>query len=46
MQPNIVAVRAVRYDDIYISDGRNKKSIVSYYVLSFILWCRKIHCFR
>ncbi len=31
---------------IYISDGRNKKSIVSYYVLSFISWCRKIHCLR
>ncbi len=36
--------RAVRYNDIYISDGRNKKSIVSYYVLSFISWRRKIHC--
>ncbi len=29
-----------------VSDGRNKKSIVSYYALSFILWCRKIHCLR
>ncbi len=32
--------------DMTISDGRNKKSIVSYYVLSFISWCRKIHCLR
>ncbi len=31
---------------IYISNGRNKKSIVSYYALSFISWCRKIHCLR
>ncbi len=37
--------RAVRYDYIYISDGRNKKSVVSYYVLSFISGCCKIHCF-
>ncbi len=38
----LITGRAVRY----ISDGRNKKSIVSYYVLSFISWCRKIHCLR
>ncbi len=36
--------RAVRYDDIYRMD--EIKSIVSYYVLSFISWCRKIHCLR
>ncbi len=30
---------------IYIG-GRNKKSIVSYFALSFISWCRKIHCLR
>ncbi len=32
------------YAEYCILDGRNKKSIVSYYVLSFISWCRKIHC--
>ncbi len=32
------------YAEHCILDGRNKKSIVSYYVLSFISWCRKIHC--
>ncbi len=36
--------RAVRYNHIYRMD--EIKSIVSYYVLSFISWCRKIHCFR
>ncbi len=30
---------------IYIG-WTKKKSIVSYYVLSFISWCRKIHCLR
>ncbi len=29
-----------------ILDGWNKKSIVSYYALSFISWCCKIHCLR
>ncbi len=37
--------RAVRNDDIYRMD-EIKKSIVSYYVLSFISWCRKIHRLR
>ncbi len=40
-EPAAPAGRAGRY----IPDGPNKKSIVSY-VLSFISWCRKIHCLR
>ncbi len=38
-------LRAVRYDDIYRMD-EIKSLIVSYYALSFISWCRKIHCLR
>ncbi len=44
---NKIFAREVRlYIWWYISNGWNKKSIVSYYVLSFISWCRKIHCLR